>query len=214
MHVDGFVPITTASEPIGSALAFASLPAASSASGSSLVPIPVSERYIPGVAEESDLIRLGDVVLGVSGVCVLGMDEVAVRRIISLARSMTPGALVVLHLCDYLVDEALIEEAATQISNAAAQLLNSPQIVEGIQTAAYEATVAATALELAGGGVGGGGSSSAVAGSAAAADGVNLGFLARGLPDGRSTAYPYSASMQADNFDVRHKAAGASMDSS
>jgi hypothetical protein len=98
-------------------------------------------QYIPGAAEESDLIKVGDVVIGVSGVCVSGMDPLSINRVIAAARAVTPGGLVVLHLCDVPITSDLVEEASLQMSNAAAQLLQSRQVVELVQHAVYQAIV-------------------------------------------------------------------------
>jgi len=94
---------------------------------------------MPGAAEESDLVRLGDYVLGVTGVCVTGFDVPTLLRTIAVARSNTPGGLVVLHLCDVPIAMDLVEEAAIQVANAAAQLLQSRVTVENVQTAVYAA---------------------------------------------------------------------------
>jgi len=108
------------------------------------VELPSRAKYVPGAAEESDLVRVGDVLLGVSGVGVWGLDPPTLDRVIAAARSVTPGGLVVLHLCDVPVDAALMDEAAAQMAAAAAQLLGgSRQAVEAVQHAAAAAVIAA-----------------------------------------------------------------------
>ena len=90
-------------------------------------------------AEESDIVRIGDVVLGVSGVCVLGLEIADVKRAIAAATSITQGGVIILHLSDRIVDASLIEEIATQAAGAALQLLGSKQAVETVQQAISQA---------------------------------------------------------------------------
>ncbi|RYG54960.1 hypothetical protein EON66_06430 [archaeon] len=105
-------------------------------------------QYIPGAAEESDLVRIGDVLLGISGVCVIGMDPQLIHRVIASARSVTPGGLLVMHLCESTIDNSLVEEACHQITNAAAQLLQSRQLVEAIQHAVYTAVTSSSGYSV------------------------------------------------------------------
>lgn len=130
VHIDGFTQI----QP--------DVPLAPSAFGA-VPPAPAL-----GAAEESDLVRLADVVLGVSGVCVVGLDEASLTRAIATARSVTLNGAVVLHLCDATVDASLVEEVALQCASAAASLLGSRAAVEAVQGAVYAAAVTATAAEM------------------------------------------------------------------
>jgi hypothetical protein len=74
-------------------------------------------------AEESDLVRPGDILLGVSGVPSLGMDTAAVTRALSAAAGVTLGGAVILHLGDAPLPLEALEEATIQMGAAAAQLL-------------------------------------------------------------------------------------------
>jgi hypothetical protein len=108
--------------------------------GFSIIPISQSSGGAPqaaqlSAAEESDIVRIGDVVLGVSGVCVLGLEIAEVKRAIAAASSITQGGVIILHLSDRIVDASLIEEIATQAAGAALQLLGSKQAVETVQQA-------------------------------------------------------------------------------
>jgi hypothetical protein len=136
-------------------------PSSSSAGGA-------ADRYIPGAAEESDLIRVNDVVLGVSSVCVLGMEPATVNRIVAAARAVTPGGLVVLHLCDESIEASLVEEATLQMRSATAHLLNGRPVLDAIHNAVFSQVFAPTAGAASSGG--GGGSSAGGAPSAAGAD--------------------------------------------
>ena len=59
--------------------------------------------------------RSGDIVLGISGVCVVGMDATAVSRVVTAVRAVTQGGMLVLHLSDLPIDASLVEEAALQV---------------------------------------------------------------------------------------------------
>ena len=89
------------------------------------------------VAEESDLVRIGDVVLGVSGVALMGLSVLQVQRAVAAARTVTLGGIVVLHLGPpgVVIGEGLVEEVAVQCAGAAVQLLGSRQAVETVQQA-------------------------------------------------------------------------------
>ncbi len=81
-------------------------------------------------AEESDLVRVGDVVLGVAGMSTAGMDVTALLRTIAAARSASSGSVVVLHLCDAPIIDSEVEEASVQMAVAAAHLLGGRGQVE------------------------------------------------------------------------------------
>ena len=125
---------------------------------------------VVGAAEASDLLQLGDVVLGVTGVCTLGMDPTVLSRAIAAAASVTPCGVVVLHVSRVPVDFGLVDELAAQMALAAAELLGSREVVEDVQAAVYASVVlAAGGGSLGdgdddddGGGGGGGGSSSSL----------------------------------------------------
>lgn len=147
------------------------------AGGGASVGLGTSQRYVPGAAEESDLVRPGDVVLGVSGACTVGMDANALNRAINAARTLVAGGVTVLHLCDVPIDASLVEEAALQIASAAAQLLGGRHIVETVQAAvagvsrgtAVGAALAADSASMASSGAGAGpaeGGAAATAGMA------------------------------------------------
>jgi hypothetical protein len=142
-------------------------PSSSSASSSSSAGggAAAAERYIPGAAEESDLIRVNDVVLGVSSVCVLGMEPATVNRIVAAARAVTPGGLVVLHLCDESIEASLVEEATLQMRSATAHLLNGRPVLDAIHNAVFSQVFAPTA----GGAAASGSSGGSIAGGAPAA---------------------------------------------
>lgn len=93
---------------------------------------------IPGAAEESDLVRVGDVLLGVSGVCVIGMTAAQIQRTIAAARSVTPNGSVVLHLSDVSIEGPLVDEATFQMVNATATLLRNKAVIDVIQEAVLE----------------------------------------------------------------------------
>ena len=92
--------------------------------------------------------RLGDVLLGVSGVCTVGLDSRAISRAIAVARSVTLNGLVVLHLCEAAVDASLVEEVALQLASAAAQLIGGRAAVEAVQAAVYKDAVTAAAAAM------------------------------------------------------------------
>lgn len=94
-------------------------------------------------AEDGDLVRIGDVLLGVSGVATVGMDAPTVARALSAARSVTSGGVVVLHLCDAGIDDAAVDEAQAQMEEAATQLIGSRAQLEAAQQAAYNALLSA-----------------------------------------------------------------------
>lgn len=161
--IDSFIPVASASAVAQTANAGAAFDDAAAAGGGA-VGLGTSQRYVPGAAEESDLVRPGDVMLGVSGACTVGMDATALNRAIAAARTLVPGGVTVLHLCDVPVDASLVEEAALQMAAAAAQLLGGRHIVETVQAAvagvsrgtAVGAALAADAGSAAGGASSGG----------------------------------------------------------
>ena len=106
---------------------FQMLPAQSDVRGSTLAP---QLGLALGSAEESDLVRVGDVVLGVAGMSTAGMDVDALLRAIAAARSVTPGAVVILHLADCPIVDSEVEEASVQMAAAAAHLLAGKGPVE------------------------------------------------------------------------------------
>ena len=81
--------------------------------------------------EESDLVRVGDIVLGVAGMSTAGMDCEALRRAIAAARAATAGSAIVLHLADCPIVDSEVEEASVQMAAAAASLLGGRGPVEG-----------------------------------------------------------------------------------
>lgn len=137
--VDSFAPVASSSAAAQTANAGATFDDGASAGGGAggggAVGLGTSQRYVPGAAEESDLVRPGDVVLGVSGACTVGMDATALGRAIAAARTLVPGGVTVLHLSDVPIDASLVEEAALQMAAAAAQLLGGRHIVETVQAA-------------------------------------------------------------------------------
>jgi hypothetical protein len=96
----------------------------------------------PGVVEESDLVQVGDVVLGVSGICTIGMSIEQLSKTITAARAVTPGGLVVLHLCNIPIDHSLVDEATLQIASAAESLLNSKDLLENIRASVMNVLLA------------------------------------------------------------------------
>jgi hypothetical protein len=103
----------------------------------------------------SDLLRAGDVVLGVSGFCTIGLDVAGVEKVIAaVRRAMTSSAswsafstssagasgLIVLHLSDFGIDQSLVEEASNQMITASTQLLQgSKSLVDAAASAAKAA---------------------------------------------------------------------------
>ena len=132
---------------------------------------PEPEAAIVGAAEASDLLQLGDIVLGVTGVCTLGMDPAVLSRAISAAASVTPGGVIVLHVSRVPVDVGLVEELAVQMALAASELLGGStygrELVENAQAAVYASVVLDAAGS--GGGAGSGGSEEEDGGARAAA---------------------------------------------
>jgi len=174
VHIDGFTPIIPD------------------------VPVPPPHSTVAahpppslGAAEESDAVRLGDVLLGVSGVCTVGLDVAATCRAIAVARSVTLNGLVVLHLCEAAVDGSLVEEVALQLASAAAQLIGGRAAVEAVQAAVYKdaVTVAAAEMLTAAAAAGGGGERGAAAAAAAA-----MLPLAAALPRTAGTSFAGSRS--------------------
>ena len=94
-------------------------------------------------ADEGELIKVGDVVLGVSGVCTLGLSPSALDAAIAAARAAVAGGAVVLHLADVAFDASLLDECTLQMASAAAELLGSREAVEQAQAAVYERVVVA-----------------------------------------------------------------------
>jgi hypothetical protein len=132
-----------------------------SASSAAAVPPPPSAAGVGD--DESELVRLGDIVLGVSGVCTLGMAPALLETAIDAARRVTPGGCVVLHVCEVAIDASLIDEVTLQMASAAAELLGSRDVVERVQSAVYAAIV------MPGGAGAGAGAAAAARGQAAAA---------------------------------------------
>ena len=85
------------------------------------------------------MVMVGDVVVGVSGVATIGFDAASVQRAIVAAQAVTTGGGVVLHLSDRALHASMVEELATQIAGAAAQLLGSKMAVETVQSAVAHA---------------------------------------------------------------------------
>ncbi len=75
-----------------------------------------------GIAEESDLVKIGDYVVGVAGVATMGMEVSDLERAIEAVRELFCGRQVVLHLAQAPLDDAILAEASAQM-NAAAQKL-------------------------------------------------------------------------------------------
>jgi hypothetical protein len=120
-------------------------------SASALSAVPLFDRpVVPGAAEESDLVRIGDVVVGVSGFCVAGMHPEAVIAAIAAARNHVAGGQVVLHLCDVAVGADLVEEASLQVANAAAQLFGSRSDVEAAHKAILASLLQSSSVGKAG----------------------------------------------------------------
>ena len=91
---------------------------------------------------DGEFIKEGDVVLGVCGVCTLGLSPASLDAAIAAARATIPGGSVVLHLADVAFDASLLEECTLQMASAAAELLGSREAVERAQAAVYEHVVA------------------------------------------------------------------------
>lgn len=87
--------------------------------------------------DDTELLRVGDVILGVTGVCVLGMGPAMLDQAIDAARLATPGGLVVLHVSDMSVDASLVDEVTLQMASAAAELIGSREVIERVQSAVY-----------------------------------------------------------------------------
>lgn len=75
------------------------------------------------------LVKVGDVLLGVTGTACMGMHVADVQRTIASARSAIPGGALVLHLSEVAIDADVLQEAALQMADAAAQLLGSPHLI-------------------------------------------------------------------------------------
>jgi hypothetical protein len=111
--------------------------------GAAAPPVVVASFSLIGygalsAAEESDLVRLGDRVVGVSGVATHGMTAAQVTRAIAAARAVSLQGAFVLHLAEARADAAVAaapEEVAVQVAGAAFQLLGSKQAVETAQQA-------------------------------------------------------------------------------
>ena len=108
--------------------------------------------------------------LGVTGVCTVGLSPALLSEAIATARAVTPNGQVVLHVGDAALAPALVEEATVAMVAAAADLVGSRDIVENVQTTVYTRIVLLTAADLeaapaAGGGDGGASASTAPAGS-------------------------------------------------
>jgi len=101
-----------------------------------------------GQAEESDLVRVGDFILGVSGTSMMGVPPAALRDAIRAARSVTAGGMVILHLSDVSIDTTLLQEASIHMAAAAAQLLGSRAAVETVQNAINAAVFSATSAAM------------------------------------------------------------------
>jgi hypothetical protein len=115
-------------------------------SGLQLIPSPAGAAALHlSHAEESDLVRVGDYVLGVAGTATAGMTAACVGRAIAAARAATPGGLVVLHLSDVPLEGAGGEEAALQIAAAALQLMGARGLLEAAQDAIVRALSAPAA---------------------------------------------------------------------
>lgn len=99
---------------------------------------------------ESDLVRIGDIVVGVGGIATYGMDAAVVQKAIDASRGMTPGATIVLHLSDKPLELSVVEEAAVQMAAAAAQLLGGRGLVEAVHDAIGKALIAHQAAMLQG----------------------------------------------------------------
>jgi len=108
-----------------------------------LPPVAIASFALIGVgvisaAEESDLIRLGERVVGVSGVSTHGMTAAQVMRAIAAARAVTLGGSYALSLAEPRADAAVAaapEEVAVQVAGAAFQMLGSKHITEMVQAA-------------------------------------------------------------------------------
>lgn len=85
------------------------------------------------------LLRVGDVLVGVSGVLTAGLSVAQINTCIAAARAVTPAGCVVLHLCELPVSSALVDEAEYQCQGSAAQLLGSLQLVLRIRHAIVSA---------------------------------------------------------------------------
>lgn len=136
--VEGFVPVarTEGSDgtlvPSSSTAAFD--PALNTTAGGSL-----NGSALLG----NELLRIGDVLVGVSGISCAGMTASEASIVIKAARSVTPAGAFVLHLCSMQVPDSVHHEAIAQCSGAAAQLLGKQQIIDEIQHAAFSALSAA-----------------------------------------------------------------------
>jgi hypothetical protein len=140
-------PINTM-DPLG--LMLGDVPAAEGASAHVVVTgfllvEPVNGGVSRGLAQstlaESDLVRVGDVVVGVGGLAAYGMDSTVVMKAIEASRLMAPGSTILLHLSDKPLELPVLEEAAVQMAAAAAQLLGGRGHVEAVHDSIARALV-------------------------------------------------------------------------
>ena len=104
-------------------------------------------------AEESDLVHVGERLVGVSGVALGGLSAQQAYRAVAAARAVSLQGAFVLHLADGRADAAVAaapEEVAVQLAGAAMQMLGSKQAVETIQ-AGVAAAIADPSMVLVGG---------------------------------------------------------------
>lgn len=93
-------------------------------------------------SSDSPLLRVGDVLLGVSGMSTINLGPSSVLAAIAASRSAVPGGLLVLHLSDSGFEPAEVTEAAVQMASAAATLLGAQSYVELAQAAQQQALFA------------------------------------------------------------------------
>jgi SHAQKYF class myb-like DNA-binding protein len=98
-------------------------------------------------SSSAPLLRIGDVLLGVSGMSTINLGPSSVLAAIAASRSAVPGGLLVLHLSDMGFEPAEVVEAAVQMASAAATLLGAQSYVELAQ-AAQQAALFASVRQL------------------------------------------------------------------
>lgn len=127
LAVSGFKlpPSAKAADRLGSSAVSrdaSKVPAAGSAAATTAGAINTAGLAL-GIAEESDLVKIGDYVVGVAGVATMGMGVSDLERAIEAVRELSCGRQVVLHLAQAPLDEAILAEASAQMSAAAQKLM-------------------------------------------------------------------------------------------
>jgi len=92
-----------------------------------------------GTVESSDLLRVGDIVVGICGTPTMGMDVAALNRAIEATRAVVPGSCIILHVSPVPITTHEMEEAAVQMAGACALLLGGRGYVEAAMDAVVKA---------------------------------------------------------------------------